>query len=108
MKLLNVETIEALDNQTAVLLETQHELTKVYNAAEAETRKTQAMVAHMENHPELYTDAEADAIYAKYDEAMEAFDKADAELNDVTEMLTTLENIVNEMKEFNSHYENRD
>lgn len=108
MKLLNVETIEALDNQTAVLLETQHELTKVYNAAEAETRKTQAMVAHMENHPELYTDAEADAIYAKHDEAMEAFDKADAELNDVTEMLTTLENIVNEMKEFNSHYENRD
>lgn len=108
MKLLNVETIEALDNQTAVLLETQHELTKVYNAAEAETRKTQAMVAHMENHPELYTDAEADAIYAKHDEAMEAFDKVDAELNDVTEMLTTLENIVNEMKEFNSHYENRD
>lgn len=108
MKLLNVETIEALDNQTAALLETQHELAKVYNAAEAETRKTQAMVAHMENHPELYTDAEADAIYAKHDEAMEAFDKADAELNDVTEMLTTLENIVNEMKEFNSHYENRD
>lgn len=108
MKLMNTATIEALDNQTAALLETQHELTKVYNAAEAETRKTQAMVAHMENHPELYTDAEADAIYAKHDEAMEAFDKADAELNDVTEMLTTLENIVNEMKEFNSHYENRD
>ena len=108
MKLLNIETIEALDNQAAALLETQHELTKAADAAEAKAEKTQAMVAHMENHPELYTDAEADAIYAKHDEAMEAFDKADAELNDVTEMLTTLENIVNEMKEFNSHYENRD
>lgn len=108
MKLMNTATIEALDNQTAALLETQHELTKVYNAAEAETRKTQAMVAHMENHPELYTDAEADAIYAKHDEAMEAFNKADAELADVCEMLERLETIVEEMKEFNTYYAGRD
>ena len=107
MKLLNTATIEALDNQTAELLEAQHELAKAYNAAEAETRKTQAMVAHMENHPELYTDAEADAIYAKHDEAMEAFDKAEAELSDVSEMLVSLEDMVHEMKEFNSYYENR-
>lgn len=107
MKLLNVETIEALDNQVAALLETQHELAKVYNAARAETSKMQAIVDHRENHPELYTDAEADAIYAKYDAAMDAFNKADAELNDVTEMLVTLEGIVYEMKEFNNYYENR-
>lgn len=107
MKLLNTATIEALDNQAAALLETQHELANVYNAAEAEIKKTQAAVTHMENHPELYTDAEADAIYAKHDAAMDAFNKAEAELNDVFKMLVTLEDIVHDMKEFNSYYENR-
>ena len=107
MKLLNTATIEALDNQAAALLETQHELANVYNVAEAEIKKTQAAVTHMENHPELYADAEADAIYAKHDAAMDAFNKAEAELNDVFKMLVTLEDIVHDMKEFNSYYENR-
>lgn len=107
MKLLNVETIEALDNQTAALLETKLELTKIYQTAEAETRKTQAMVAHMENNPKLYSDEEADTIYQKHDEAMEAFNKADAELADVCEILERLETIVEEMKEFNTYYAGR-
>lgn len=107
MKLLNVETIEALDNQTAALLETKHELTKIYQNAEAETCKTQTMVSYMENNPKLYTDEEADAIYQKHEQAMDAFNKADAELSDACEILERLEAIVEEMKEFNTYYAGR-
>ena len=107
MKMLDFTTIEALDNQTAALLETKLELTKIYQTAEAEIRKTQAMVAHVENNPKLYSDEEADTIYQKHDEAMKAFNKADAELADVCEMLERLETIVEEMKEFNTYYAGR-
>lgn len=108
MKLLNVETIEALDNQAAALLETKYELTKIYQKAKAETRKTHTMVNYMETSPRLYTDEETDAIYQKHEAAMDAFHKAEAELEDVIKMRVRLEAIVEEMKEFNTYYAGRD
>ena len=108
MKLLNVETIEALDNQTAALLETKHELTKAADAAEAKAQKTQALVDIMEKAPYCYTNEEAEALYVQHVLTVDHWNAVKAKLEEVSAMLEKLENIVSEMKEFNEYWESRD
>lgn len=108
MKLLNTETIEALDSQAATLLETKNELTKAANAAEAEVKKMQALVDILGNAPDLYTDEEADKIYFDHAEAINHRDAVEAKLDEVISMMEKLENIVSEMKEFNEYWKSRD
>ena len=108
MKLLNVETIEALDNQTAALLETKYELTKAADAAEAKAQKTQALVDIMEKAPYCYTNEEAEALYVQHVLTVDHLNAVKAKLEEVSAMLEKLENIVNEMKEFNEYWESRD
>lgn len=108
MKLLNVETIEALDNQSAALLEVKYELTKAVNTAEAEAKKTQARVDAMEKAPYCYTNEEAEALYVQHVLTIDHWNAVKAKLDEVSAMLKKLENIVNEMKEFNEYWESRD
>ena len=108
MKLLNVETIEALDNQTAALLETKHELTKAADAAEAKAQKAQALVDIMEKAPYYYTNEEVEALYVQHVLTVDHWNAVKAKLEEVSAMLEKLENIVSEMKEFNEYWESRD
>lgn len=108
MKLLNVETIEALDNQTAALLETKHELTKAVDAAEAKAKKTQALVDIMEKAPYCYTNEEAEALYVQHVLTVDHWNAVKAKREEVSAMMEKLENIVSEMKEFNEYWESRD
>lgn len=101
MKLLNFETIEALDNQAAALLETKYELTKIVNVAEAEVKKMQALVDILGNTPGLYTDEEADKIYFDHAEAINHRDAVKAKRDEVISMMEQVEHLANEMKEFN-------
>lgn len=104
MKLMNTTTIEALENQTAALLEVKCELTKAVNIAEAEVKKMQALVNSLGSAPNLYTDEEADKIYFDHAEAINHRDAVEAKLDEVISMMEKLEHLANEVKEFNEYW----
>lgn len=104
MKLMNADTIEAIEIQIGALLEVKLELTKAANAAEAETKKTQALVNIMEEAPDLYSNEEAEEIYSTHEKAISHRDTVEAKLSEVIDMMEKLEHLANEMKEFNEYW----